>query len=101
MRADYIIKLTKLAELSIGDHQCTQGLQALSGLAGILLASFLVDREVGALSITSGDLLSLPDEVLDEFTLVLHQQHLLSGVNDIAQVGHKGLSIGGELIRGR
>lgn len=95
------IELTELAELSVGDHQCAQSLQTLSSLAGILLASILVDRKVRALGITSGDLLRLPDEVLNEFTLILHQEHLLGGVDDIAQVGHQGLSVGRELTWGR
>lgn len=85
---------TKLAELSIGDHQSAQGLQALCGLGRILLATFLVDGEARALGVTGGNFLSLPDEVLDKFALVLDQEHLLRGINHIAQVGHEGLSIG-------
>jgi cupin superfamily acireductone dioxygenase involved in methionine salvage len=79
-------QLTKLAELSVGDHECSEGLQTLCSLGSILLASILIDGEVWALGITGGDLLSLPDEVLKKFTLVLDQEHLLSRIDNIAQV---------------
>jgi hypothetical protein len=78
--------LTELAELSIGDHECSESLQTLCSLGGILLASLLIDGEVRTLSIAGGKLLGLPDEVLEKFTLILHQEHLLSRVDNIAQV---------------
>lgn len=92
------VELTKLAELAIGDQQSTQGLEALEGLVGILLAVLLGDGHIGCLGALEGDLLSLPDELLEQLALVLGQEQLLGLVNDIAQVPDENLAVIGELL---
>lgn len=95
------LELTKLAELAVGDQQGAQSLEALQGLVGVLLAILFRDGPIGRLGALEVDLLSLPDEFLEQFTLVLRQEQLLGLVNDIAQIPDEDLAVIGELLRWR
>lgn len=87
------VELTKLAELAVGDQQSTQGLEALQGPVGILLAVLLGDGHIGCLGTLQADLLSLPDKLLEQFTLVLAQEQLLGLLDDIAQIPDEDLAV--------
>lgn len=56
--------LTELAELAIGDEQCTKSSQTVKCLLAVLLSGRLVNRSVWSASVASVDSLALPDEVL-------------------------------------
>lgn len=93
-----MMKHTDLAKFAIGDQKRSQGLEALQRLLAILLAGLLVDGN-RCLHISRGDLLGLPDELLQQFTLVLGQEQLLGLVDNIAQVPDQNLALGGQLVR--
>lgn len=95
-------KLTDLAELSICDEQRAESLETISSLACILFSIVLSHGDIGSLRIARSDLLGLPDKVLKQLAVVLRQQQLLGLVDDIAQVLHKDLAFGRQLlVRGR
>jgi hypothetical protein len=66
----------------------------------VLLCGVLVDRRVGKRGIAATDLLSLPDEVLEEVALVLCEQENLGLLNDLLQVTDKRLSLRRKLLGG-
>lgn len=86
-------RLTNLSELAVGNQQSTKGLETFQGPVGILLAILFGDGHIGDLGITSGNLLGPPDEVLKKLAVVLGQEHLLSLINDIAQVLDEDLAL--------
>jgi hypothetical protein len=90
--------LTDLAELSVGDQQCAESLETLQGLVRILLARLLGDGHIRGLHITGVDLLSLPDEVLQQLALVLGEKQQLSLFDDVAQILDQDLTLAGKLI---
>lgn len=90
--------LTDLAELSVGDQQCAESLETLQGLVRILLARLLGHGHIGGLHMTGADLLSLPDEVLQQLTLVLGEEQQLSLFDDVAQVLDQDLALARKLI---
>lgn len=94
-------RLTNFAELAVGDQQGSKSLETLQSLVSILLAIILADGEAGPLRITGGDVLGLPDEVLQQLALILGQEELLGLVNDIAQVLDENLAVARELLRRR
>ena len=69
--------------MTIGDDQGAECSETLKGLITMLLRGRLVDGCIGSLSIAAGDLLGLPDEVLEEVTLVLGKQQNLGLLNDL------------------
>lgn len=61
----------KLPELTVGDQQCAQGTQSIESFVSVLLSGLLIDRRAGEVLVSTGDLLSVPDEVLEKVALVL------------------------------
>ena len=76
--------LTELAELTVGKNKRAEGAETVEGLVAVLLSSVLVDRGVRSAGIGAGDLLSLPNEVLEEVALVLGQEQKLGLLNNLA-----------------
>lgn len=89
--------LTKLAELTVGDQQCPESAQALEGLVAVLLRSLLIDGSTRHRNRLRVELLSLPDEILQEIALVLGQEELLGLVDNVANIANKRLSFGRKL----
>ena len=77
----------KFSELAIGDDQCAQCAKAVQGLVAVLLGSVLVNRGTWNLCVAAIQVLGLPDEVLEEVTLILAQQQMLGLFDDIAEIG--------------
>jgi hypothetical protein len=90
--------LTKLSELAIGDNKRAQRSQTLQSLIAVLLRSLLVNGSIGKSSISTIDLLRLPNEVLKEITLVLGQEKVFSLFNDITEICHKILTFGRKFL---
>jgi hypothetical protein len=90
--------LTKLSELAIGDNKRAQRSQTLQSLIAVLLRSLLVNGSIGKSSISAIDLLRLPNEVLQEITLVLGQEKVFSLFNDITEICHKVLTFGRKFL---
>jgi hypothetical protein len=90
--------LTKLSELAIGDNKRAQRSQTLQSLIAVLLRSLLVNGSIGKSSISTIDLLRLPNEVLKEITLVLGQEKVFSLFNDITEICHKVLTFGRKFL---
>lgn len=67
----------------------------------MLPCSDLVYRCVGSLSVTTANLLSLPDEILEKVAIVLGEEENFSSLNDFLQVTNELLTIRGQLLRGR
>lgn len=67
----------------------------------MLPCSVLVYRCVGSLGVTTANLLSLPDEILEEVAIVLGEEENFSSLNDFLQVTNELLAIRGQLLRGR
>lgn len=93
--------LTKLAELTVGQNQRAEGPQPLNSLAAMLLRRRLVDGRVGKRCVASGDLLSLPDEVLEEIAFVLRQEEHLGLLDHDAEILDEVLAFAGQLARRR
>ena len=58
----------------------------------MLLRSTLVNRSTGELGAPTSHVLSLPDEILEQITLVLDQDEYLCLLDDISKVGNKFLA---------
>lgn len=91
---------TKLPELAIGNDQGPKSAQPLQYLVAMLLCGLLVHGGIGCADSLGIELCSLPDEVLEQITLVLGQQELLGLGDNFAKVFYKSLALGGELVRG-
>lgn len=96
-----MVLLTNLSELSVGDQERSQSLKTLQGLLAVLLASLLGDGHIGGLDIAGGDLLGLPDEILQKLALVLGEEHQLGLLDNIAQVLDEDFAIVGKVRRWR
>jgi len=94
-------ELTELSELAVGDQQSAESLKTLQGLVGILLGIILGEGRLGALGITGGDILGLPDEVLKKLAVVLDQKRLLGLFKHIAHILHEDLALVRKLRRRR
>jgi len=66
----------------------------------MLLGDLLVDGSGWCLSVTASDLLSLPNEVLDQITLIFRQQEDFGLLNDVAKVGYEQPALLRQLVRG-
>ena len=94
------MKLTKLAELAVGDQQLAEGPQALQSLLAIALSLVLGDGRVGTLNILVVVAGGLPDEVLQQVAIVLGQKQLLGLLDDVPGVLDEVLAFFRELVRG-
>lgn len=88
-------KLTKLAELAIGDDQGSESPQPLQCLVPMLLGGVLIDRSIGSTDDGRVELLSLPNKILQQVTVVLAQQEVLGLGDDIANIADQSLALGG------
>ena len=59
----------------------------------MLLCSLLVDSRLGERCIAAGDLLGLPDEVLEQVALVLGEDEKLGLLNDILEICNELLAV--------
>jgi len=91
-------RLTELAELTVGKNERAEGAKTVESLVAVLLSGVLVDRRVRSAGIGARDLLSLPNEVLEEVALVLGQEQQLGLLNDLAQVTNELLTLCRELL---
>lgn len=82
------LSLTELAELAVGDQQSSESAEAIESLVAMTLGSALVDGRVGRAHRVRVEVLSLPDEVLEEVALVLGQQQVLGLLDNLASVGY-------------
>lgn len=62
---------TELPELAVGDDQSSESAQTLKGMVAVLACSLLVDRGTGRSDGLRVPLLGLPDEVLEQVSIVL------------------------------
>jgi hypothetical protein len=83
--------------LTVGDEERSEGSETLEGLLAVLLGSLLAQRSVDVGCVIGADLLCLPDEVLEEITVILGEQEELGLLNDVLEVGDELLAIGGQL----
>lgn len=90
--------LTKLAELTVRDDQRAEGTKALQSLISMLLGSVLVDWSAWNCSVSSADLLRLPDEILQDIALVLGKKHIFGLLHNVAEVGNQGASLGRKFL---
>lgn len=90
--------LTKFPELTVGDQQGTQSAKAVESLLAMALGSTLVDGRVRRAYCIRVEVLCLPDEVLQEVTLVLGEQQVLCLLDNLAGVGNECLTLGRELV---
>lgn len=90
----------KLAELSVGDHERAESTKTLQSLVAMLLSGLLVHWGAWNGSVSTIDVLRLPDEVLKEITLVLAKKEDLGLFNDIADICDETLSSAESLLEG-
>lgn len=90
----------KLSELAVGDEQRTECPQTLKSVLAVRLGGILADGSVGGANSLGVELLSLPDELLEEIALVLAQKQVLGLSNDILRVLDEGLAFCGEVVGG-
>jgi hypothetical protein len=86
--------------LTVGDEERSEGSQTLESLLAMLLGSLLVERSVDVGRVGGADLLCLPDEVLEEITVVLGEKEELGLLNDVLEVSDELLAVGGQLLVG-
>jgi hypothetical protein len=98
MRLGVELVLTELAELTVGKDERAEGAQTVKGLVTVLLGSVFVDGSVRSSGVGARDLLSLPNEVLEEVALVLGQEQKLGLLNNLAQVTNELLTLCRELL---
>jgi hypothetical protein len=92
------MELTELAELSVGDHERAESAKTLQSLIAVLLSSLLVNWSTWNASICAVDLLCLPDEVLEEITLILAEKKDLGLFNDGAGILDQSFALGRKLV---
>ena len=81
--------LTEFPKLTIGKHQRAECSQSFESLVAMLLSSTFVDRCSWQLGLTSGNLASLVDEILQQVAFVLCQEKNLGLLDNIAKVSHE------------
>ena len=64
----------KLPELAIGDEERAKSAQTFESVVAVLPCCVLINRGIGAVGAGGADVLSLPDEVLEEVALVLGEK---------------------------
>ena len=78
--------LTELPELTVRYYKRAESPQPFKGLVTMLLSRAFVDRCSWQLGLTTGDLASLIDEILQQISLVLGQEKDLGLLNDTTEV---------------
>jgi hypothetical protein len=64
--------------LAIGDDERAERTKTLQCLVAVLLGGVLVNWSIGKRCVGTGDLLRLPDEILEKIALVLCQEEVFS-----------------------
>ena len=90
----------ELPELTVGDQQGAQCSQAIKCVVAMLLGGILVDRCARKSLVSTRDLFSVPDEVLEKVALVLGEEQDLGLLNDLPQVANKLLALCRKLLGG-
>lgn len=84
--------------MAVRDDQGAQGAETFEGVVAMLSRGFFVNGCLRGLGVAASDLLGLPDEVLEEVTLVLGKQQRLCLFNDVLEVRDQGLAFGRQLL---
>jgi hypothetical protein len=79
--------------LTVGDDECSKSAESLERLLAVLLSSVLVEWCRDTLRVDLTKVLGLPDEVLEEITLVLGEDQKLGLLNDISEIGDQLLTV--------
>lgn len=87
--------------MAVGDEESAKRTETLESLVAVLLSGSLVNRGVGLGGIARANLLSLPNEVLNEVALVLGQEQELGLLDNLLEVCGELLTLGGELLARR
>jgi len=85
--------------LTVGDDERAESPQSVKRLVAMLLGSVLVNWCARESGIATSDLLSLPDEILQEISIVLHQKESLGFLNHITEISDKESALLRELRR--
>ena len=83
--------------MTVGKYKGAKSPQALEGLVAVLLSCALINWCSRQLGLTTGDLASLVDEILQQIAFVLGQEQNFGLLDDTAKVGHKVAAFLGEL----
>jgi hypothetical protein len=75
--------------LAVGENQSSQSAKTFDSLVAMLLGSVLVNWCAWERGISGSDVLSLPNELLEQISLVLGQEQELGLINDITQISHQ------------
>lgn len=92
--------LTELPELTVGEYKRAERPQTFKSLVAVLLSGVPIDWCSWQLGLTTRDLASLVDEILQQVALILGQKQDLGLLDDIAKVSHKMTAFFRELGRG-
>lgn len=91
---------TKLPKLAVGDKKRSQSPQTFQRLVAVLSRGVPVDRRAGRYGAAAGDLLRLPDEVLQQVAIVLGEEENLGRLNDFLEITNELLAFWGQLLGG-
>lgn len=92
------IQLTQFAELAVGDNESAQSAQSLESLVAMLLGLFLIHRGTREADGLRVELLCLPNEILEEVSLILGEQEILGLFHNLPEIGNELLSLWRELL---
>jgi hypothetical protein len=68
----------KFSELAVGDEKRAKSAESVKRLVAVLLGGVLVDGRTGQACAGTGDLLCLPNEVLEQVAVVLGEEQTLA-----------------------
>lgn len=89
---------TKFPELAIRNHKRSQSAQPVESLVALLLRPLLVHGGVRDRQSLGVELLSLPDEVLEQVAIIFRQHQILCVFHHFSHVCHQSLSLGRKLL---
>jgi hypothetical protein len=91
--------LTELAELPVGDDQRPKGSSASEHFIALLLGNILLHWRGWELGVLDVDLFGVPNELLQEISLILREKQELGLLHNVSEVSHKLLAFCRELLR--
>lgn len=74
--------------MTVGEDEGPERSQTIQRLIAVLSRGILIDGGAGKLSIATGHLLRLPDEVLQQVAGVLGEKHVLGLLDHITAIGN-------------
>ena len=74
---------TEFAELAVGQEEGTEGPEAIQGFVAMLLSSALVHWGIGKLRVATSEVLRLPDEILQQISVILGEKQDLGLFDDV------------------